>query len=162
MLCASLASQVTAQDITNSSEASYTPPAYQVLRLRERYGYLADPALRQDAFDHRIYIQLGNDTNYFLTLGGEVRERFEGMHNPDFGLRGSYDAYWLQRIDLFTDLHLGEKVRLFAEGILLTYATSSGTSPLRVLQRVLAAIVKFATVDPLSSVRIRGSQHNLP
>src|SRR5277367_2600662 len=90
----SLATQVMAQDMTSSSENSYAPPAYQVLRFRENYGYLSDPALRQDAFDPLKYIQLGNDTNYFLTLGGEVRERFEGMNNPDFGIHGSHDAYW--------------------------------------------------------------------
>src|SRR6201988_1615548 len=89
-----LATQAMAQDMTNSSETSYSPPVYQVVRFRENYGYLSDPALRQDAFDPLKYIQLGNDTNYFLTLGGEVRERFEGYHNPDFGIPGSHDAYW--------------------------------------------------------------------
>jgi hypothetical protein len=30
-----LATQAMAQDMTNSSETSYSPPAYQVLRFRE-------------------------------------------------------------------------------------------------------------------------------
>jgi hypothetical protein len=117
LLVLSFAAQAEAQDMTSSGENSYQPPAYQVLRFRENYGYLAEPALRQDPFDSLKYIELGKDTNFFLTLGGELRERFEGMSNPDFGLPGPHDAYWLQRIDLFTDLHLGQRVRLFAEGI---------------------------------------------
>src|ERR1700761_8023776 len=117
LLVLSFVTQVKAQDMTSSGENSFQPPAYQVLRFREHYGYLADPALRQDFFDALKHIQLGSDTNFFLTFGGEVRERFEGISNPDFGIPGAHDSYWLQRIDLLADLHLGERIRVFAEGI---------------------------------------------
>src|ERR1700744_6233441 len=98
LLFMALALRVAAQDIKSSGENSYSPPAYQVLRFRENYQGLADSALRQDPFDSIKYLQSGNDTNFFLTLGGEVRERFEAMHDPDFGIHGSHDEYWLQRI----------------------------------------------------------------
>jgi len=49
VLFMSLATQVMAQDMTSSSEHSYSPPAYQVVRFRENYEYLSDPSLRQDA-----------------------------------------------------------------------------------------------------------------
>lgn len=39
------------------------------------------------------------------------------MRNPDFGIDAGHDSYWLQRVTLFGDLHLGERVRLFVEGI---------------------------------------------
>jgi len=144
VLFMSLATQVKAQDMTNSSENSYSPPAYQVLRFRENYGYLSDPALRQDAFDRLKYIQLGDNTNYFLTLGGDLRERFEGIHNPAFGIHGSHDAYWLQRLDLFIDLHLGERVRFFAEGI--SGLEEGNTQPAPPVQRDPADL-QYAFVD---------------
>jgi hypothetical protein len=52
-----------------------------------------------------------------LTFGGEVRERFEGVYDPNFGIGSGPDAYLLQRLTLLSDLHLGERVRIFAEGI---------------------------------------------
>jgi len=108
-----------ADDMTATSEAKFTPPSYKVLRFDENYLCLTNPAARSDVFDSIKYIPLWNTNhpNYYLTIGGELRERFEGMHNPDFGLSGDHDAYWLQRATLLGDLHLGDRIRIFAEGI---------------------------------------------
>jgi hypothetical protein len=53
----------------------------------------------------------------FLTVGGEVRERFEGYDNLNFGIGAGNDDYWLQRIKLSEDLQLGPRVQLFAEAV---------------------------------------------
>ena len=107
-----------AQNAVTTGETPVSPPSYKVLRFDEDYSCLTNPANRGDWFDPIKYIPFStNHPNIYLSLGGEIRERFEGMHNPEFGIPGSHDSYWLQRITLLTDLHLGERVRLFAEGI---------------------------------------------
>lgn len=95
-----------------------TPPSYGTLRFDEDYSYLADPGKRNDWLDPVKYIGLrGNEPEYYLSLGGELRERFEGATNPDFGIVANQDSYWLQRATLYGDLHLGRRLRIFAEGI---------------------------------------------
>src|SRR6266478_5963663 len=107
-----------AQNMVTTGETPLPPPSYKVLRFDEDYSCLTNPANRSDWFDPVKYIPLrANEPSSYLSLGGELRERFEGMHNPEFGFRGSHDVFWLQRITLLTDLHLGQRVRVFAEGI---------------------------------------------
>ena len=116
LLC--LPSTILADDMSTTAESQPSPPSYKVLRFDENYSYLANPANRTDLLDPLKYIPLlPDDSTWYLTLGGELRERFEGTSNPDFGLAGSHDSYWLQRTTLFGDLHLGEHLRFFAEGI---------------------------------------------
>jgi hypothetical protein len=77
-------------------------------------------SLPQSTFQTRSkYLPLrASEPGWYLTLGGELRERFEGNYNPDFGIGGNGpDSYWLQRITLLSDVHLGERLRVFAEGI---------------------------------------------
>ncbi|MEI9892565.1 MAG: alginate export family protein [Chthoniobacter sp.] len=64
------------------------------------------------------YLRLrADDPSWYLSLGGELRERVELTSNPDFGLGGRRDGYLLQRITLEADLHLGQRVRIYVEGI---------------------------------------------
>jgi hypothetical protein len=107
-----------ADDLTSTTEGSAVPPSYKVLRFDESYLYLSDASKRTDLFDPIKYIPLRTgDPSWYLTIGGEVRERFESIHNPDFGIEAPNDSYWLQRLTLLGDLHLGERVRFFVEGI---------------------------------------------
>src|SRR5260370_31507292 len=100
------------------SETPAPPPAYNVLRFDEDYSCLTNLANRGDWFDPIKYIPLRrDDPSWFLSFGGEVRERFEGVFDPNFGIGFGADSYWLQRITLLTDIHLGERVRVFVEGI---------------------------------------------
>jgi hypothetical protein len=100
------------------SEFPKPPPDYLQLRFDEDYSYLSDPAERTDPFDSLKYIPLRvDDPSWYLSLGGEVRERVEDYSHPDFGFSGSDNAYLLQRITLDADFHFGDRVRLFVEGI---------------------------------------------
>jgi hypothetical protein len=114
-----LPAAVLADEITGTGEIPSPPPAYQMLRFDENYSCLANPANRTDWFDPIKYIPLrANDPSWYLTFGGELRERFEGNYDPNFGIGGvGSDSYLLQRITLLTDVHLGERVRFFAEGV---------------------------------------------
>ena len=102
-------------------EGQFVPPAYKVLRFDENYSCLANPTNRTDWFDPMKYLPLlRNDPAWYLTMGGEVRERFEGSYNPNFGLGAKGrdpNSYWLQRVTLLSDLHMGDHFRIFAEGI---------------------------------------------
>lgn len=95
------------------------PPRYTLLRFNESYAYLADPARSDDPFDVVKHISLGSSDPYtYLSLGGEVRERFEHFDNFNFGIRRPiHQDYLLQRITLHADLHLTERFRFFVQGI---------------------------------------------
>jgi hypothetical protein len=103
---------------TPTAAGTFVPPAYRVLRFQEDYSFLADPAKRVDPFDAIKYIPLSlDDPTYFLSFGGEIRERYESNHEPGFGTHVANDDYLLQRITLSADLHLGSHVRFFVQGI---------------------------------------------
>lgn len=92
-----------------------TAPAYKMLRYEEDYQYLRDPAKRSDFWDPIKYIPLG-PFGWFLSLGGEVRERFEDYSAANFGVPGkSGEGYLLHRVLLHADLHAGDYVRAFVQ-----------------------------------------------
>ena len=110
---------ILADDMNTTGETPSAPPSYKMLRFDENYSCLSNPANRSDWFDTLKYIPLRtNDTSWYLSVGGELRERFEGNYNPNFGIGGAgSDSFLLERLTLLGDLHLGERVRFFAEGI---------------------------------------------
>src|SRR6516164_3289217 len=118
-VCALDVSAVLAQGVNTEAEIPMPPPAYKVLRFDEDYSCLTNQANRVDFFDTVKYIPLRKDEPlWYLSFGGELRERVEGNYNPNFGIGGvGPDSYLLQRITLSTDVHLGERVRVFAMGI---------------------------------------------
>ena len=98
------------------AQNSPAPPPFRPDRTAEDYGYLRDPARQGDWSDGYKYIPLSETGRSWLSLGGEVRERFEMFDAPRFGLAGvEADDYLLQRILVHADLHLGPAVRLFAQ-----------------------------------------------
>src|SRR5882672_10737888 len=110
---------VTAQQMIPGAEIPLTPPAYKMLRFDEDYSSLTNPATRTDLVDPVKYIPLRQEHPlWYLSIGGELRERYEGNYDPNFGIGGKgSDSYLLQRVTLSTDVHLGERLRFFAEGI---------------------------------------------
>src|SRR5258706_330800 len=109
-----------AGDMTTTPERPVTPPPYhEILRFDENYLYLSDPANRTDWFDPVKYIPLRTgEPDWYLTLGGGVRERFEGNYNDNFGIGGTGpNSFWLERLTFLADLHLGDRIRFFGEGI---------------------------------------------
>jgi hypothetical protein len=104
--------------VANSQAASSCPsrPQYSNTRYDDDFSYLHDPACRTDFWDPVKYIPLGVEKGWYLSLGGEIRERYERFHNPLWGQQPqSPGGYLLQRYLVFGDLHFGEEVRVFAE-----------------------------------------------
>jgi hypothetical protein len=95
------------------------PEAFTPLRYNEDYSYLRDPAARTNLFDPVKYIALG-DGNY-LTLGGQLRDRYEYFQNNTFGSGAQdHNGYNLIRGLLNADLHIDPYVRVFVQGISAT------------------------------------------
>jgi hypothetical protein len=101
------------------SQAAFSCPSsprYSDTRYDDDFSYLRDAACHSDFWDPLKYIPLGSQENWYLSIGGEVRERYERFHNPLWGQQPeSPDGYALQRYLLFGDLHLGEHWRIFSE-----------------------------------------------
>ncbi|HVK57832.1 MAG TPA: alginate export family protein, partial [Candidatus Kapabacteria bacterium] len=82
----------------------------------EDYRFLAHPHEETDFFDPIKYVPLNKCGTAHLTLGGEVRERYEYFHNPLWGSAPQDpDGYLLQRYMLHSDLHWTEQFRLFVQ-----------------------------------------------
>ena len=91
-------------------------PPYQRLRYDEDYRYLRDPAKRSDFWDPIKYISLNDTGDWYLSFGGEARERYELYINHRWNPAApDQDGYFLQRYLLHADLHLGPSVRVFGQ-----------------------------------------------
>jgi len=89
---------------------------YQFQRFDDDFRYLRDPAKRNDFWDPIKYIPIADDPAFYLTLGGEVRERFDHFDEPSFGLRKrNVEDDLLHRFLLSADLYLGEELRGFVQ-----------------------------------------------
>ena len=91
-------------------------PKYQLNRADEDYLYLQDKTKATDFWDPVKYLRLNDRGTWYLSLGGEARERYEYFANNNWGA-GPQDAggYFLQRYFLHGDLHLGDGVRFFSQ-----------------------------------------------
>jgi len=90
-------------------------PILQPVRYEEDWSLQADPDCKKEAFDDLKYISLGRE-NWYLSLGGEIRYRYENYEEPGFGVGPETPSgYVLQRYLLHTDWHLGRHFRLFAQ-----------------------------------------------
>src|ERR1700682_3522135 len=102
--------------ISHAQASAPLRPAYTPERYDEDWSFLRDASKRSDLFDPIKWIPLGRNASWFLTLGGELRERFQETRNPAFGLPSpvrNTDVY--HRAFLFGDIHLGPHFRTFVE-----------------------------------------------
>jgi hypothetical protein len=61
------------------------PPAFELFRQDEDYRYLSNSACNSHYWDRLKYVQLGSNADTFFTLGGEIREWYEGYRNANWG-----------------------------------------------------------------------------
>lgn len=116
------------------SQKSSKFPKYKPLRYDEDYSFLRDPSKRTDCYWDRIkYIPL-NAPDRYLSIGGEVRERLEAFHNPNYGSGPAssegYNYYPTQRYMLHADLHMSPHLRFFTQTVTgLEYGAVGGPRP---------------------------------
>jgi hypothetical protein len=95
-----------------------TDHTYHNLRYEDDFSYLADPSKRTDTWDRLKFVPI-TDGPYglsYLSIGGELRERFESYGNQSFGIKAPpRDSYLLQRAQLNFDLHATDYFRAFLQ-----------------------------------------------
>ncbi|MCX6951247.1 MAG: alginate export family protein, partial [Verrucomicrobia bacterium] len=92
------------------------PPPYQSLRYDEDYRYLGDPAQRSDALDFLKFVPLSVAGGAYVSLGGEVRLRYEHFDHTLWG-QGPQDrdGYLLLRTMLHADVRFTRRLRFFSQ-----------------------------------------------
>ncbi|HEY2660518.1 MAG TPA: alginate export family protein [Caulobacteraceae bacterium] len=86
-------------------------------RWQEDWSVLADPRVPREPFDNLKYISLSpNDPKVYLSLGGGLRERFEGNDAPSFGVGPNHSTdYDISRLEAHADLRLGPQIQIFTQ-----------------------------------------------
>lgn len=112
----SIAILATAAVRAQSSPEAGAIPAFKSMRYDEDYRFLRNATAPGDAFDRLKFIPLPFSPESFLTLGGEIRERYEVFHHSLWG-QGPQDSngYVLQRYMLHADFVLNDRVRVFSQ-----------------------------------------------
>ena len=102
--------------IATAQEQNQERPQYELIRYEEDWGSLRDASRRTHFLDSLKYIPLGRRNDWYVTLGGETRHRYEYFNNPTWGLDPQdNNGYLLQRYMIHADLHLGERFRVFGQ-----------------------------------------------
>jgi hypothetical protein len=90
-------------------------PSLQPLRYEEDWSLLSDADCKKEPLDQIKYIPLGRQ-NWYLSIGGEIRYKYENYENSGFGTDPETDSgYLLQRYLLHADWHFGRRLRLFTQ-----------------------------------------------
>jgi hypothetical protein len=94
--------------------ASCERPGITLLRYDEDYSFLRDPRCRTDRWDVLKYLQWAQHPETYLSLGLDVRERFEYFGAFDW-FNGPTQAtgYLLQRVMPHAALHVGTHFQTF-------------------------------------------------
>ena len=95
-----------------AQDASAPRPAYKQLRYDEDWSGLRTHDDWLDPFK-RIPIGSGDDT--YLSIGGQIRERYEFFDHGTWGRDSADSSSLLQRYMLHADLHIGPRFRVFGE-----------------------------------------------
>ena len=91
-------------------------PTYRFVRSLEDFQSLRDPACRWGPWDGVKHIALGQTGDAYLTLGGDARFVLINARQLSFGNEGGDNHnVLLERYHLHAGLHLGSRLRLFAE-----------------------------------------------
>jgi hypothetical protein len=85
-------------------------------RWQEDWSVLADPAVPHEALDNLKYIPLSSDPHTYLSLGANVRERYEYNDAVNFGTNDSpSQSYLLSRVETHADLRIAEQFQTFVQ-----------------------------------------------
>lgn len=99
------------------------------VRFDDKVACFEDPANRTGLWSSLKFIPLAEGVS--LSVGGEVRQRYENTQNPAFGADPQDEnGVWMQRLTLHGDLRVGEHLRLFGQAYhALEAGRSGGPSP---------------------------------
>jgi hypothetical protein len=113
---------------TLATSALAEPPPFRLTRYDEDYSYLSTASGPVGFEEHLKHIRIGDEA--YVSLGGEVRERFDAFDAPKFGIGVAADNYVLQRLLVHADFHLSSQARVFVQLIQANaYRKDSALSP---------------------------------
>lgn len=142
----------------DGDETSCDRPAITALRYDEDYSFLRDPRCRTELWDRLKYVTLAQHLPAHLTLGIDVRERFEHFSRFDWGgVPSSPEGFLLQRVMPHADLHLGSFVQVFFQ---LTSNLVWGRDPRPLDRDDLDVLQAFASVA-LGPLTMRGGRQEV-
>src|SRR6476646_3782076 len=106
----------------------YESSKYSIERWDEDFSYLKDPHNRSDFFDPIKYIPLNREGDWYLSLGGQLRYRYDYFNNSGFGSGvQDEDGFHLFRQLYHVDAHFGPNLRAFVQlGSGLLYGRKGG------------------------------------
>ncbi len=92
-------------------------PTIGMDRYREDWSVLADPSLRTEPFDNLKYIPLSpDDPKSYVSLGLDLRERFESLNAATFGVGGiPVQNYVLDRELIHADIRPNQNWQIFIQ-----------------------------------------------
>ncbi|HXV06816.1 MAG TPA: hypothetical protein VD791_02220, partial [Burkholderiales bacterium] len=84
--------------LASVAAAAQDRPSFKRLRYDEDWSTMCEPEMRTEPLDAIKCIKLIDSGESWLSLGGELRERYEYTHNPTWG-NDPQDKHgvWLQR-----------------------------------------------------------------
>jgi hypothetical protein len=93
---------------------SLNAQAFRLMRYDENYEYLKDST--RNFYESIKYIPLFANKKVYASVGGEARIEYVDFTNEDWGrLNIGYNNFILQRYDVHADVHLGSRLRVFAQ-----------------------------------------------
>jgi hypothetical protein len=105
-------------------------PAFKTLRYDEDYSFLKSDTIRSE-YENLKYHPISNNSNSYLSIGGEIRYQYFNIKNEDWGdAPRDKDGFLFSRFLAHSDFHAGNNFRLFLQlqGSLAN-GKASGTSP---------------------------------
>jgi len=87
-------------------------------RWQEDWSVLANPNIPREPFDNLKYIALSvNDPKTYLSLGADLRNRFETNNAMNFGIGslGKSQTYVITRMEGHADLHIANQIQVFVQ-----------------------------------------------
>lgn len=101
--------------VVTSAEPALPPP-FKQLRYEEDYSHLRDEGRRTEPMDRLKYIPLNRAGDWYLSIGGELRLRYERFTNDAWGAApADGGGYLLQRYLLHADVRMGRRARAFVQ-----------------------------------------------
>lgn len=113
-----LSSESTAQTAVDAdSQAVPARPVIMFNRWQENWSALDDPRVPRRPLDHLKYVPLSStDPEVYLSLGADLRERFESNDAAVFGTGKSIaQNYLISRTEAHADLHVGPHLQMFVQ-----------------------------------------------
>ncbi len=133
-------------------------PPVTLVRYDEDYSFLRNPKCRTDVWDPLKYLVLDESLSAYLTLGLDIRERYEYFHNLDWGRDPhASTGYLIQRAMPYADIHIGGHFRYFFQ---LTSNLVWGRDPKPLDRDDLDLLQSFVSLS-FGSLTLRGGRQEI-